>query len=88
MAGTFTPDALVDPSTVLGNLRVMVGVLDGADGAGQAVPTGLSQIAGFQVTPKSCATLANLQQFSKSGGNITPASCSSGDTWYCTVWGK
>lgn len=88
MAGTFTPDGLADPGSVSGQFRLMVGVLDGADGAGEAVATGLDYVAGFTVTPKSCATLANVQQFSKSGGNITPASCSSGDTWYAVVWGK
>lgn len=87
MAGTFTGNS-VNPNTVHGNQRVVHGVLDAADGAGEAVASGLNYIAGFSVVPKSCATLANVQQFSISGGNITPASCSSGDTFYVTCWGN
>lgn len=86
MAGTITVDNHVNPSTVMGNLKVVQGVMDAADGAGEAIDTGLEFITGFNLVPKSTATNGGII-FAKSGGNITPATCDSGDTWYITAFG-
>jgi len=72
---------------VVGNQRQFDGILDCTNGV-TAINVGLNNILGFSVVPKSCATLANVQQFSISGGEITPKSASSGDTFYLTVRGN
>lgn len=86
MAGTVTVDTHVNPNTTFGNLKVVMGVMDAADGAAAAIDTGLEFITSFHLTPKSCATNGGIE-FAKSGGNITPATCDSGDTWYLTCFG-
>jgi hypothetical protein len=87
MAGSITVDSMVTQNTTMGNLKCIMGVMDAADGAGQAIDTTLEYVASFHLTPKSTATNGGIL-FAKSGGNITPATCDSGDTWYVTVWGK
>jgi hypothetical protein len=65
-----------------------MGVMDAADGAGEAVTLSeFKTIAGFTVTPKSCATNGGIK-FAKSTNTITPASCDSGDTYYLVAWGR
>lgn len=82
MAGTFT----VEQKTVFGNMRVLMGVMDAADGATAAIDTGLETVLGFTVTPLSCTTGGGVQ-FTKSGGNITPVTCDSGDTYQLIAYG-
>lgn len=86
MAGSITVDTIVNPNTTMGNLKVIIGVMDASDGAGEAIDTKLENVATFSLVPKSTATNGGIL-FAKSGGNITPTSCDSGDTWYLTAWG-
>ena len=74
-------------NTVWGDQRVVMGIMDGADGASEAIDTGLESIASISVTPKSCATNGGVE-FTISGGSITPVTCDSGDTYHLIAIGK
>ena len=87
MSGSITVDSMVPGNTTMGNLKCVMGVMDAADGAGEAIDSTLEYVSSFQLVPKSTATNGGIK-FAKSGGNITPASCDSGDTWYVIAWGK
>jgi len=87
MAGSITPNGAADPTTVFGNQRVVLGVMDAADGAGEAIATGLDQVASFSAMPASVNTSGGIK-IAASGGDLTPASCTSGDTWVVTIIGK
>ena len=85
MANTFTPDNLVNPSTVCGNLRMVVGVLDMGDGnGGLAAQCGLDKFAGGTLTPKSAANASALTFVS---GGIKAGTASSGDSFHVVAFG-
>jgi len=83
----FVNNGLAANGASFGNMRAVCGVLTASNGAGVAVATGLDVIAGLTITPKSCTTNGGIE-FAISGGNITPATCASGDDYYLTAWGK
>ena len=72
---------------VAGNLRVGIGVLTASDGSGEAVATGFKNIIGVSVTPSSAASAAYCSNWTKSAGNLTPGTCTSGDDFEVVIWG-
>lgn len=81
-----TLDAIVPKGTTFGNLKVVTGILDCADGAGEVVDSTLEYVAGFALTMKSGTTF-ETNVFTKSGSGITPTSGASGDTFYMIAFG-
>jgi hypothetical protein len=87
MAGTFAPNAKTSATTRFGNFQVCMGVIDAADGAGEAITIGnMKTITGYTASPKSCATDGSVK-FTISTNTITPTSADSGDTYDVVIFG-
>ena len=81
----FTASSLNSPSTVMGNMRVVCGVLT-CSGNGVADSVGLDQIAGFSVAPKSGVTAGIM--LSISSNKILATSASTGTDFYIIAFGN
>jgi muramidase (phage lysozyme) len=71
--------------TVFGNKRVHICTVT-ADAASGTIPTGLSAIDGYSLSPVSMATGAPL--IKASGGTITVSNAVNGDNFYLVVYGR
>jgi hypothetical protein len=71
--------------TVMGNLRAHICTVT-ADAASGTIPTGLTTIAGYSLSPISMATAAPL--IKASGGTITVSNAVNGDNFYLIVYGR
>ena len=71
--------------TVIGDKRVVV-LSCVADGASEAVETGLSAVDWANVTPKSMSS-SNLGKYSFSGSTVVVSNIASGDEFYLTCYG-
>lgn len=72
--------------TVIGDKRVVV-LSCVADGASEAVETGLSAVDWANVTPKSMSTAGDNPKFSFSGSTVVASNITSGDEFYLTCYG-
>jgi hypothetical protein len=71
--------------TVFGNMRVHFCNVT-ADAASGTIPTGLTQIAGYSISPISMSTASPLMK--ASGGTITVSAAANGDNFYVIVYGR
>ena len=89
MANTFTVETHVKPSTVVGNMRTVIGTLNSADGgAASSVASGLDFIYGGTATKTSATTAGNLIINSNVNGDFKITSAATGDAYLVMLNGK